>query len=91
MAIILCLGENSMQNLFIDHYPLKNGGELGTRFGRKTAEERRLFSVAFHRNGLKTRYELRNESFCFVCVLLGISPASDCDLPPFRNPLSVPS
>jgi hypothetical protein len=26
-----------------------------------------------------------------VCVLLGISPASDCDLPTFRNPLSVPS
>jgi hypothetical protein len=29
--------------------------------------------------------------FCIVCVLLGISPASDCDLPTFRNPLSVPS
>jgi hypothetical protein len=27
----------------------------------------------------------------FVCILLGISPASDCDLPTFRNPLSVPS
>jgi hypothetical protein len=26
-----------------------------------------------------------------ACVLLGISPASDCDLPTFRNPLSVPS
>ena len=26
-----------------------------------------------------------------VCILLGISPASDCDLPTFRNPLSVPS
>ena len=26
-----------------------------------------------------------------VCVLLGISPASDCGLPTFRNPLSVPS
>jgi hypothetical protein len=26
-----------------------------------------------------------------VCVLLGISLASDCDLPTFRNPLSVPS
>jgi hypothetical protein len=26
-----------------------------------------------------------------VRVLLGISPASDCDLPTFRNPLSVPS
>jgi hypothetical protein len=24
-----------------------------------------------------------------VCILLGISPASDCDLPTFRNPLSV--
>jgi hypothetical protein len=26
-----------------------------------------------------------------VCVLFGISPASDCDLPTFWNPLSVPS
>jgi hypothetical protein len=26
-----------------------------------------------------------------VCILLGISPASDYDLPMFRNPLSVPS
>ena len=31
---------------------------------------------------------------CFescVCILLGISPASDCGLQTFRNPLSVPS
>ena len=29
---------------------------------------------------------------CFEsCILLGISPASDCGLPTFRNPLSVPS
>ena len=26
-----------------------------------------------------------------VCILLGISPAFDCGLPTFRNPLSVPS
>ena len=26
-----------------------------------------------------------------VCIRLGISPASDCCLPTFRNPLSVPS
>jgi hypothetical protein len=26
-----------------------------------------------------------------VCILLGISPASDCDFPTFRNLLSVPS
>ena len=26
-----------------------------------------------------------------VCILLGISPASDCGLPTFRNSLSVPS
>ena len=26
-----------------------------------------------------------------VCTLLGISPTSDCSLPTFRNPLSVPS
>jgi hypothetical protein len=26
-----------------------------------------------------------------VCILLGISPVSDCCLPTFRNPLSVPS
>ena len=25
-----------------------------------------------------------------VCILLGISPASDCDLPTFRNTLSDP-
>jgi len=25
-----------------------------------------------------------------VCILLGISPASDCDLPTFWNLLSVP-
>jgi len=32
------------------------------------------------------------ESVCsLVYVLLGISPASDCGLPTFRNPLSVPS
>jgi hypothetical protein len=33
-------------------------------------------------------------NFCrvlnIICILLGISPASDCDLPTFRNPLSVP-
>jgi hypothetical protein len=29
--------------------------------------------------------------FFVVCILLGISPASDCDLPTFRNPLSVPT
>jgi len=27
----------------------------------------------------------------FVCILLGISPASDYGLPTFRNTLSVPS
>jgi hypothetical protein len=26
-----------------------------------------------------------------ICILWGISPASDCGLPTFRNPLSVPS
>ena len=26
----------------------------------------------------------------FVCILLGISPATDCGLPTFRNPLSLP-
>ena len=26
-----------------------------------------------------------------VCILLGISPASDCCMPTFRNTLSVPS
>ena len=34
-------------------------------------------------------------NFCrvlnFVCILLGISSASNCGLPMFRNPLSVPS
>jgi len=30
-----------MQNLFIDHYLLKSGGEPGTQFGRKIAEESR--------------------------------------------------
>ena len=26
-----------------------------------------------------------------LCILLGVSPASDCCMPTFRNPLSVPS
>ena len=34
-------------------------------------------------------------NFCRVlnllCILLGVSPASDCCMPTFRNPLSVPS
>ena len=29
--------------------------------------------------------------FNIVYILLGISPTSDCSLPTFRNPLSVPS
>jgi hypothetical protein len=29
--------------------------------------------------------------FEYLCILVGISPASDCDLPTFRNLLSVPS
>ena len=50
---------------------------------------------------LKSGFNLfRNINFIFsnfrrvlniVYVLLGISPASDCGLPTFRNPLSVPS
>jgi hypothetical protein len=50
---------------------------------------------------LKTGFHLfRNINFIFsnfrrvlniVYVLLGISPASDCGLPTFRNALSVPS
>ena len=28
---------------------------------------------------------------CLLCILLGVSPASDCCMPTFRNPLSVPS
>ena len=46
-----------------------------------------------------TRYKKRiikkqdgGESTTFlVCILLGISSASDCGLQTFRNPLSVPS
>jgi hypothetical protein len=34
--------------------------------------------------------KLRKETISFVCILLGISPASDYDLPTFRNSLSVP-
>ena len=26
-----------------------------------------------------------------LCIILGVSPASDCCIPTFRNPLSVPS
>jgi hypothetical protein len=44
-------------------------------------------------------FSINNKIHCFklipkypiVCVLLGISPASDCDFLTFRNPLSVPS
>jgi hypothetical protein len=32
-----------------------------------------------------------NNPWLFLCILLGISPASDCGLPTFRNHLSVPS
>ena len=32
-----------------------------------------------------------NKVLFFVCILLGISPASDYGLPTFRNTLSVPS
>jgi hypothetical protein len=32
-----------------------------------------------------------DKSYINVFVLLGVSPASDCNLPTFRNPLSVPS
>jgi hypothetical protein len=44
---------------------------------------------------LKTILNFLISNFCrvlnIVCVLLGISPASDCDLPTFGNSLSVPS
>jgi hypothetical protein len=39
MTIVMSWGKHSMQNLFIDHYLSKGGGESGTKFGRKTAEE----------------------------------------------------
>jgi hypothetical protein len=42
MAIVLCRGENSAQNLFIDHYLLKSDGESGTQFRRKTAVENKI-------------------------------------------------
>jgi hypothetical protein len=36
-------------------------------------------------------YENVQGESSIMCVLLGISPASGCDLPTFRNPLSVQS
>ena len=33
----------------------------------------------------------KNKATKLVCILLGISPASDCCMPTFRNTLSVPS
>jgi hypothetical protein len=50
--------------------------------------------IIFHNSILKTIIALISNFrrvLNIVCVLLGISPASDCDLPTFRNPLSVPS
>ena len=41
------------------------------------------FSTLSHK-----RYDFRKKK---VCILLGISPASDYGLPTFRNTLSVPS
>ena len=38
-----------------------------------------------------TTLELLFIQLGYVCILLGISPASDCGLPTFRNRLSVPS
>ena len=32
-----------------------------------------------------------NSTLCIVYILLGISPASNCSWPTFRNPVSVPS
>ena len=68
-----------------------------------TLHFRNFYPAEFY---LKTRkfkkYETTSLSYLFlisdfrrvlniVCILLGISPASDCSLPTFRNPLSVPS
>ena len=55
---------------------------LGTTC-RPSAEKHCFFAVRLERNN--------NILFVLVCILLGISPASDCGLPTFRNPLSVPS
>jgi hypothetical protein len=38
----------------------------------------------------RTEFDVKPKQLNIVCILLGISPASDCDLPTFRNPLSVP-
>ena len=38
-----------------------------------------------------TKQNVYSYKLYLVCILLGISPASDCSLPTFRNPLSVPS
>ena len=49
--------------------------------GRKSKEKREgVFLISNFRRVLN-----------LVCILLGISPASDCGFPTFRNTLSVPS
>jgi hypothetical protein len=51
-----------------------------------TLQENNIHRVLKYHN----RFKLKLMSY-IVCIHLGISPASDCDLPTFRNPLSVPS
>ena len=48
-------------------------------------------SGGLHEKHVVATCNLGNHLIIFVCILLGISPASDCGLPTFRNPLSVPS
>jgi hypothetical protein len=65
------------------NYIMANGLDIINRGNRPTfvtTNRQEVFLISNFRRVLN-----------IVCVLLGISPASDSDLPTFRNPLSVPS
>jgi len=49
-----------------------------------------ILSVLLFKNLIILDFKL-SPCLNIVCILLGNSPASDCGLPTFRNPLSVPS
>ena len=72
-----------------------------TKFVLRSLHSKRADEVACHLVDIFTTFGAPNilhslisdfrRVLNIVCILLGISPASDCSLPTFRNPLSVPS
>jgi hypothetical protein len=59
--------------------------------GNPTADYISIYSLYVDAVIVLSRYVICRSGIIIVCILLGISPASDCDLPTFRNPLSVSS